>query len=118
MRRSVVGITLLLAAALLAGCGGQSSFDWRDVEVHGDQLSLPDGTTIEVRVAGELPPACDPELFPDSSDCLHVSTKHGCDLQLFRVSDTFEGMMLGPPEKGDQHALVLSVPVEPDRCEG
>jgi hypothetical protein len=108
-------VPLVLVAFILAGCGSQS-FDWRKVEVHGDQLWLPDGTTITVRVAGELPPACDPNA-PDV-DCLHVSTTHGCDLQTSRVVEEFEGMTLGPPEKDDQHALVLSVPVAPDACEG
>jgi hypothetical protein len=108
-------ISIVLTVSVLAGCGSSSSLDGRSIEVNGDQLLLPDSTTIEVRVSGKLPAACDSKA-PDT-DCLHVSTTHGCDLQTFRVSDTFQRMELGPPRKDDQKTLVLTVPVEPYQCE-
>jgi hypothetical protein len=117
----VKGAVALVAviAAFLAGCGGSSSFDWRDVEIHGNELWLPDGTIIDVQVSGKLPAACDPDMPAGTSfDCLQVSTSHGCEFQKFRVDDTFGAMMLGPPHPEDQHSLVLDIPVEPTDCEG
>jgi hypothetical protein len=129
LRWAVVVIVLLLGVVLVAGCGGEPSFDWRDVKVEGGQLVLPDGTTITVRVMGTIPPACDfgGPLPPLLDKCLPITTKHGCRLQTFRIDETNEPfrieetnepVQLTPPHEKDQHALVLWVPVAPDACVG
>lgn len=75
------------------------------MEVQGDELVLPDGTVIKVRVTGKLPRACDPNapVGADVGNCLESSPEHGCAFQTFRVGDTFEPMELGPPKRSDQN---------------
>jgi hypothetical protein len=70
-------LALALGALLAAsGCGG-GGYKQPQIEVSGDELTLPDGTLIKVEVSGELRRACNPGLPAGAEarpDCLPVTT--------------------------------------------